>query len=325
MKEELLLKCFIETMKLKLAPGENLATYLMRILPLGREAVYRRLRGDVPFTFEEVAVISQHLRLSLNALVGKGDSEFVPFYFTRSSMVSEEDQRAGKEREALEVKQLIDKARASRDPISEAGIALNMLPAAFMMRYSCLLKFRVFKWLYQSNGGNNVQPYDKVNVPEKLLRYSVDSYLALARINSIYLILDKMIFAYMVNDIRSFAMVDLLSREEVELIRQDLLALINELERTTVTGQNVLGNKLDIFLSDINFESTYIYTSSSSGTSCAIGIFSMSSLYSLDNDMFHAVKNWVDSLKQLSFLVTGAGEVYRKQFFKKQRELVESL
>ncbi|MDR2131420.1 MAG: hypothetical protein LBP56_09725 [Odoribacteraceae bacterium] len=323
MKEELLLKCFIETMRLKLAPGENLATFLMQVLSLGKEAIYRRLRGEVPFTFEEVALIAQDLHLSLDELIGRGETAFIPFYFARSSLIDEEP-LAG-ERGVPDHTRWLDEAKRSCDPGSEAGVALNLLPVVLMMNYPSLLKFRVFKWFYQRNGGNEIKPYREVVVPRKLLWYGADSYLTLAKISNIFVILDKMVITHAMNDIRSFAMIGLLSREEVEEIKRDLLALLDGLERMAATGQNKMGNKLDLFLSDISFESTYVYTTSRAGTSCGIGIFSMNSIYSLNNNMFHAVKKWVDSLKQYSLLITLSGEVQRRHFFKKQREMIASL
>ena len=56
----------IESMKEKIPEGANLANLLMDILYIGKEAVYRRLRGEVPFTFTEAAVISQKLGVSLD-------------------------------------------------------------------------------------------------------------------------------------------------------------------------------------------------------------------------------------------------------------------
>ena len=60
----------IESMKEKIPEGANLANLLMDILYIGKEAVYRRLRGEVPFTFTEAAVISQKLGVSLDQLIG---------------------------------------------------------------------------------------------------------------------------------------------------------------------------------------------------------------------------------------------------------------
>ena len=51
----------IEALKEKLPPKRNLANLLMDTLYIGREAIYRRLRGEVPFTLEEAALISRKL------------------------------------------------------------------------------------------------------------------------------------------------------------------------------------------------------------------------------------------------------------------------
>ena len=37
---------------------------------IGKEAIYRRLRGEVPFTLEEAALISRKLGVSLDNVIG---------------------------------------------------------------------------------------------------------------------------------------------------------------------------------------------------------------------------------------------------------------
>ena len=51
----------IEAMKEKLPLKGQLADMLMDTLYIGKEAVYRRLRGEVPFTLQESALISRKL------------------------------------------------------------------------------------------------------------------------------------------------------------------------------------------------------------------------------------------------------------------------
>ena len=52
----------IEAVKEKLPLKENLANLLIDTLYIGKEAIYRRLRGEVPFTLEEAALISRKVR-----------------------------------------------------------------------------------------------------------------------------------------------------------------------------------------------------------------------------------------------------------------------
>ena len=60
----------IKAMKEKLPRGVNLANTLIDKLYLGKEAVYRRLRGEVPFTLAEAAIMSREMGVSLDKLVG---------------------------------------------------------------------------------------------------------------------------------------------------------------------------------------------------------------------------------------------------------------
>ena len=48
----------IEAVKEKLPLKENLANLLIDTLYIGKEAIYRRLRGEVPFTLEQAALRS---------------------------------------------------------------------------------------------------------------------------------------------------------------------------------------------------------------------------------------------------------------------------
>ena len=46
---------------------------------MGKEAVYRRLRGEVSFTREEVALISRRLGISIDQIIGNHLSDRVTF------------------------------------------------------------------------------------------------------------------------------------------------------------------------------------------------------------------------------------------------------
>ena len=65
----------ITAMKARVPEKQNLAGYLADTLCMGKEAVYRRLRGEVSFTLEEVALISRrpvsytHLTLPTKRIV----------------------------------------------------------------------------------------------------------------------------------------------------------------------------------------------------------------------------------------------------------------
>lgn len=51
-------------------PDSTPASVLMDVLNIGREAAYRRMRGEVRFTFGEASALSAHLRFSLDGVMG---------------------------------------------------------------------------------------------------------------------------------------------------------------------------------------------------------------------------------------------------------------
>ena len=76
----------INEMRERIAPKETLANFLTNTLCMGKEAVYRRLRGEVAFTFDEVALISHKLGISIDQIVGiqPGNIRFESTEFTGS-------------------------------------------------------------------------------------------------------------------------------------------------------------------------------------------------------------------------------------------------
>ena len=69
----------IEAVKTKLPQKDNLANTLMDILYIGKEATYRRLRGEVPFTLAEAAILSRKLGISLGTIIGTSFRENAVF------------------------------------------------------------------------------------------------------------------------------------------------------------------------------------------------------------------------------------------------------
>ena len=82
MTKNYIVKELINEMKERIPQGQNLANYLTDTLYMGKEAVYRRLRGEVAFTgftFDEIAVISHNLGISIDQIIGNHLSNRVTF------------------------------------------------------------------------------------------------------------------------------------------------------------------------------------------------------------------------------------------------------
>lgn len=74
-----LYESFLTELRKKIPQGAKLTNTLVDMLYIEREAVYRRLRGEVPFTFVEVMTVAKELGISLDNLTETDTCKSRPF------------------------------------------------------------------------------------------------------------------------------------------------------------------------------------------------------------------------------------------------------
>jgi hypothetical protein len=304
----------IEAIKEKIPANSNLANVLIDILFIGREAVYRRLRGEVPFTLTEAAIISRKLGVSLDKIVGISFKDNAVFDM---NVVHHDDPF---ETYYEIINKYIGLLKNMGDDVtSELATSSNMLPQTLYLKHDVLSKFRLFKWMYQ-NENIKCKHFDELEIPAKLQDIQKEFVNAAEHIHTTSYIWDNRIFAHMVNDVEY-----LLTDEDKQKIKEDLLLLLNELESLARKGKFDSGNKVNIYISNINFETTYSYIESSNLQLSMIRIYAINSITSQDVEMHKSLKEWIQSLKKFSTLISESGEMQRIQFFKEQREIIDTL
>lgn len=310
----------IEVMKNKIPDGVNLANTLMDILYIGKEAVYRRLRGEVPFTLNEASIISKKLGVSLDQIVGISYTNNAMFDLNLLHYSDPIKTYYTLLNHYLKVFESLHD-----DPTSELSTASNMIPQTFYLKYENLSKFRLFKWMYQNEKVNCVKYFSELNISDELKQAQKDFVNATLYIQTTNYIWDSMMFFYLVNDIKYFASIHLITDEEVIKLQEELLQLLDDLENIASKGKFETGKDVHIYISNINFEATYSYVETSSLQLSLIRIFSINSITSSDKDMCKSMKEWIQSLRKFSTMISESGEMQRIQFFKKQREIVEKM
>lgn len=171
----------IEAVKEKLPLKENLANLLIDTLYIGKEAIYRRLRGEVPFTLEEAALISRKLGVSLDNVIGVCFSSNAVFDL---NVVDHEDPF---ETYYSLLKKYVNVLHAlQNDPSSSMGTSSNIIPQTLSLKHKSLSRFRLFKWMYQ-NKHIQCKHFDKVEVPQKIYDIQNDFVSATGHIHSVYL------------------------------------------------------------------------------------------------------------------------------------------
>lgn len=309
----------IEAIKEKLPAKENMANTLMGTLFIGKEAIYRRLRGEVPFTLEEAILISRKIGISLDNIVGASYSDNALFNL---NIVNQSDPFNSYYEAIAKYLKVIQSSSLNAN--SELGTASNTIPQTIYLKYGLLAKFRLFKWMYQSKH-IQCKHFDELAIPQKISDIQQEYVQMAQRIHTVDYILDNTIFQYMVNDVHYLFQIQLITDEDKQQIKEELLQLIDELEETAATGKNEAGNHVHIYISNINFEATYSYLSHDTFHISLIRIYSINSIATQDNDMFHSIKEWIQSLKKFSTLISESGEMQRIHFFQRQRDIINTI
>ena len=309
----------LNAIKDKVLPGTNVANLLTDILFIGKEAAYRRLRGEVPFTLEDVAIISKAIGISIDSVIGQNDAAQMPFQLILVKHVNPSLV------DYTHMDQAVKMLHNSRNQSRELGLSANMLPQHLFLKHHHLTKFFLLRCLYQWEGLDNVESLKDITITQRQAdiyqRYREEfSYISYS-----YYIWDHFIFLYLVNDIKCFSRINFISQEDVAALKEELLILVDEMELLASKSINESGSKTEFYLSAVNFENTYAYLQLENSKFSFIKAFTLNSTVSQDKDVCDRLKKWIESLKRLSTLISESGEIQRVQFFKEQRELINTI
>jgi hypothetical protein len=320
MKTETLNENLIEAVKEKIPKGVNLANVLMDTLYIGKEAVYRRLRGEVPFTFTEASIISNSLGVSLDRVSGANSAKNALFALHII------DHKHPVETYHAQIENNIRIFKAVKDnPTLEWYAASNVIPQVFYFDYDNLARFLLYKWMYQHEKINYIKYFSGLQLSESLREIQKEYVKVSKDVALANFIWDNMMFYSLVNDIRYFAGINLITRGEVDILKEEILRMIDELERLAAKGFHKPGKYVRIYVSNINFEASYGYLETDDFMLSILRLYSINEIATADREVFEYQKEWIHSLKKYATLISISGEMQRIQYFDKQRQYVNSL
>ncbi|WP_418992390.1 hypothetical protein [Alistipes sp.] len=312
---------FVESVCAHTPDHSNPSQLVTETLHVGREAAYRRLRGEVPFSFGEAAALSSRLNFSLDGAVGSANAGHVDFRLkftdfesplTAYSQLLESDVRFFEE--------------IACDQSARIAMATNSIPAEFYLRYENMARFKLYKWLYQHNATDGaVHCFEDFELPERLSR-SCRAYVAASqRAPATSYVFDESCFKHWVNAIRAFRAMHLVSGPSSCKLREEMLHMIDQMEHLAGSGELDNGNGVLFYLSGVDIESTYFYIAAKRLKVAGMGLFSLNGLYTGDAAMYDYVQRWIHTQTRFSTLISRSGEMQRIDYFRRQRKIAAEL
>jgi DNA-binding phage protein len=318
MQQDSLLKHFIEVIKQYVPQRGALANLLADTLCIDKEAVYRRLRGEVAFSFSEIAKVASHLGISLDSIVEGLSPVSKPFNIRLIGFINPSEN---------DYKMLEDFTSALKsienESDSESGSITSIIPTSLCVSYQYIYKFYLFKWSFQFS--DQPKSYAEIMASERLKQINQHFIESVHTSPTAVYIFDERFILYFVNDVRYFYMIKQLSKEDVAYIKKDLFTLLSELEKYAIRGMFDEGGHVQIYLSNIHFEATFNYIDAKNFKLTMMRSFTLSEGYSFDLQIFENMKKWTTFLKRSSTMISETNEIQRIAFFEKQRQIVDSL
>jgi len=321
-KNESLHQDLLTQLKNKVPQHSKLVYKLVDLLDLEKMAVYRRLRQEVPFSFEEIVIIAKEFNISLDSMLGFDARTTLPFRFqpleTGNSVkidyfLLEEYLQAIKD--------------VASDPKGEISLVTNLLPQVLYTGFKFIYQFYYFKWQYYSVPTNQTISFHEITFPDRLVQIIDDLFIHSKNIKTGYYILDIRVFQDFINDVIYFNSIRLIRDDDVLRIKEELFHFLNYLEAIATKGfADNPANKVFIYISDTSIDTSYYYVDSISSFRFAlIWSFIFNSILTYEEETLKMMKRRIQSIIRTSTLLSVTGEKQRTMYFDTQRKIVDQL
>ena len=307
----------VSTILKQIPENKKPVTYLVNTLDISRESAYRRIRGDIPFTVEELVTLANDLEFSVDVIFEQ-EKQNRSFY---DYMRAEENSHDFFVLMLKKYSELLEKINFSKN--LETIMAFNTFPPPFFVGYSNLFKFSYYKWLYQEKEISQNVSYSKLVMPDTAFVYQRKIRGNLVQGKNVIIILDTNIFLNLIKDIQYFYNRKLLTNDELLLIKEDTIRMVEQFEESSQTG--TLGfAKVQLYLSSLCVNSNTVYYKFDDKVEPLFWLFTTNPITVQNSGFVSMQMKWFNSLKRQSALITQSNEIMQAEFFFKQRDYIDT-
>lgn len=300
--------------------GTSIPCVLTDTLLLGKESVYRRIRGEVCFTLEEVVKLANKFQFSLDKALDITRKETSYFSLTLPNSTVKIEGYGDRLSSFISFFK-----KMKKDPNSMARYASNTLPYSFYFTHENLARFLYFKWLYQSGEDLSHMTVKDILIPKHVLDLQTQFVVETKCLSNSVFILDRNVFSSIKYDIECFYGLHLIDSEDIKLIQNELFSILDDLELMANNGAYNTGAKVEIYLSNIDLEATYSHFEYVDEQCAHLILYGISGVDTESTDVCEKQKIWIDSLKKNSTLISESGKMQRYGYLHSQRNEVHSL
>ena len=296
---------------------EELLYSLMESLNIKKGAAYKRINGDTALTMEEMVIVADKFKVSLDTACGS--EQFMSFehpFIEKNSSIDFLD------RYAFYLKPLLDKNQGD----STLTYMANEIPIFYYFSHKYVFNFLLSIWNHLHWEEEKLIIKENMSITPHLehLRNEVKNYYESHPVTEIWNsnmlsnLYQQILFSI---TIRAFE-----DQKFIKSLILDIEKLINRLQELAGTGQKSISEKsnIKIYLNEFgNYQNLALYNSDKMSTSF-VGFDMPHFIVSYNAKFYEFSRQWIEKIRKRSILISSDGFQFRELFFLKMTKDFET-
>jgi len=295
--------------------------YIMEVLDIGRISAYRRLNGEIPFTFKEVIQLARILKFSIDELIfldskNKCVIDYGDYYTDRSEMI------------IIKILQkFLDRILVDNE-VNKRNIVIiaNNLWFIYTLDFDYLFKFYYYKITQQNDISSLKMKMEEVIISKALndLRVKVNNIMKNMTNTERTFIFDRHVYLNTLSDVQYYYRRGLINDEELELIVRDFNRLLYYMEGEVIEVK-FNGKKNHYYISQKNIYENAASVKQDNKQYCLFYQTPIIPVICYDQQLCHFQREHLESFKKQSNFISGTCEDVQVRFFEKQHNYIQNL
>ncbi|MDR3339441.1 MAG: hypothetical protein LBT25_04995 [Candidatus Symbiothrix sp.] len=303
-----------------LPSNKKMIKYLMDILNIGRESAYRRIKNQIPFTVEEIAVVAKDLKFSLDMIIGANSINKENFSGKMDSIFQESNDDF---LDQLKYTGLFMQQMGQANELSIMA-ALNNLPMYFFP-YEMLFKFEYCRYLHSKGEISFSSNFADIHITPELEALHKECVLHFNQLRNITCIVDDSIFEKMVKEILYYYNRKFISNEDLCLLQKDMFGLLALIEKI-LTGASHNKSNYSIYLSSFTLDSNCAYYEFDNRVMSQIWLFPHSPIMMNNSYVISEMqKKWLESRIKYSTLFSKSNDMMQFEILQHAHQLITKM
>ncbi|MDR1762862.1 MAG: hypothetical protein LBR64_02735 [Dysgonamonadaceae bacterium] len=292
--------------------GEKPIHWIVENMDIAKESAYRRLRGEIAYQLDELCFLSQKLNFSVDEI-----------FHSVADFGKNGENGPLDELEVCLMRYVNFQQNLAKEASPAVMMTANTIRLYQAAEFENLFRFLYFRYKYKRDFDFACPSFGKLVMPEIIEDCRVKIAQNRVRKAKLEFIISKNLVTDTIDEIRYFRNCNKMTVKESDLIKSDLKALLDKMERQMKTGMDANGNETVYYLSLLNVEHNTLVGGRINET--------LTQKWDFDGDLtlipvgenrleYH---KWFNNQKRYASLITLSNEIVKLRFLDRQRQYID--